>query len=81
MTLVVNLFGGPGVGKSTLRAGVFHKLKLKLLNVEEVIEFVKGSAKAYMQFLRKLVVITKPYHAIYFFMNYHIKNHHIMAEE
>ena len=27
-TLVVNLFGGPGCGKSTLMAAIFHQLKL-----------------------------------------------------
>ena len=27
MTLIVNLFGGPGTGKSTTAAGVFSKLK------------------------------------------------------
>ena len=26
-TLVVNLFGGPGTGKSTMMAGIFAKLK------------------------------------------------------
>ena len=41
MTLVVQLFGGPCAGKSTTRAGVFHKLKLQGLNVEEVTEYAK----------------------------------------
>lgn len=41
MTLIVNLFGGPGSGKSTTRAGVFSKLKLESYNVEEVTEFAK----------------------------------------
>jgi hypothetical protein len=41
MTLIINLFGGPGAGKSTTRAGVFHTLKLVGLNVEEVTEFAK----------------------------------------
>lgn len=41
MTLIVNLFAGPGAGKSTTRAGVFHKLKLAGYNVEEAPEFAK----------------------------------------
>jgi hypothetical protein len=41
LTLVVNLFAGPGAGKSTTRAGVFHKLKLAGYNVEEATEFAK----------------------------------------
>lgn len=39
--IVVNLFAGPGAGKSTTRAGVFHKLKLKGYNVEEATEYAK----------------------------------------
>lgn len=38
---VINLFGGPGHGKSTLAAGIFHRLKLKGLNVELVTEYAK----------------------------------------
>jgi hypothetical protein len=41
MTVVVNLFGGPGAGKSTTAAGVFANLKQKCLNVELVTEFAK----------------------------------------
>lgn len=42
MTLILNLFGGPGVGKSTTCAGVFHELKLASVNCEMVLEFAKG---------------------------------------
>lgn len=41
MTLVVNLFAGPGAGKSTTAAGVFHKIKLALVNAELVTEYAK----------------------------------------
>jgi hypothetical protein len=41
LTLIVNLFAGPGAGKSTTRAGVFYKLKLEGYNVEEAPEFAK----------------------------------------
>jgi nicotinamide riboside kinase len=40
-TLVVNLVGGPGVGKSTLSANLFAKLKMSGLDVELAPEYVK----------------------------------------
>jgi len=41
MTLVVNLYGGPGTGKSTTAAAVFSKLKLAGVNCEMSREFAK----------------------------------------
>jgi len=41
MSLVVNMFAGPGAGKSTVAAGVFYNLKLKGVNCELVTEFAK----------------------------------------
>lgn len=38
---VINLHGGPGVGKSTIAAGVFSKLKSKGISCELVVEFPK----------------------------------------
>ena len=40
-TLVVNLFGGPGTGKSTLMAAIFAKLKSKGYDCEMCPEFAK----------------------------------------
>jgi hypothetical protein len=40
-TLVVNLFAGPGSGKSTTAAGVFFELKSRGINCEIASEFVK----------------------------------------
>ena len=40
-TLVVNLFAGPGAGKSTLAAEVFGKLKRRNINCELVGEYAK----------------------------------------
>lgn len=40
-TLVVNLFGGPGSGKSTGAAYVFARLKMLGYNAELVTEFAK----------------------------------------
>lgn len=41
MTTVVNLYGGPGVGKSTLAAKVFAAMKDAGTNAELVAEYVK----------------------------------------
>jgi hypothetical protein len=38
---VINLWGAPGVGKSSTRAGLFWLMKLHHLNVEEVAEYAK----------------------------------------
>ncbi len=38
---VINLFAGPGAGKSTTRAGLFNLMKLAGINTEEVTEFAK----------------------------------------
>jgi hypothetical protein len=40
-TIIVNLFGGPGSGKSTTAAGLFHQLKINGINCELVTEFAK----------------------------------------
>ena len=41
MTLIVNFFGGPGAGKSTLAAGTFYRLKQNHINCELVTEYAK----------------------------------------
>lgn len=41
MTLVVNFFGGPGCGKSTLSAALFAELKTCGINAELVTEYAK----------------------------------------
>lgn len=41
MTIIVNLFGAPGAGKSTTATGVFSKLKLANVNCEYVPEVAK----------------------------------------
>lgn len=66
-TLVVNLFGGPGTGKSTTAAGVFHKLKLAGVNCEMALEYAKdrvweGSGHVLDN---QLYVFGKQYHRIW----------------
>lgn len=41
MTKVLNFFGGPGVGKSTIASGVFHELKKRDISCEYVSEYAK----------------------------------------
>lgn len=41
MTTIINLYGGPGIGKSTLAAKVFAAMKDAGCNVELVSEYVK----------------------------------------
>lgn len=41
MTLVANFHGGPGSGKSTTAAGVFHRLKRRGISCELIPEFAK----------------------------------------
>lgn len=40
----INLFGRPGVGKSTVAAHIYHEMKVKNLKVELVNEYVKSWA-------------------------------------
>lgn len=40
-TIIVNLYGGPGSGKSTTCAGVFERLKLRNINCEMATEYAK----------------------------------------
>ena len=41
MSLIVNLFGGPGTGKSTACAQIFAELKWRNINCEMVLEYAK----------------------------------------
>lgn len=42
MTKVINLYGGPSTGKSTMASHIFAELKWRGVNVELVNEFAKG---------------------------------------
>lgn len=39
--ITINFFGGPGSGKSTLRAGLYYEMKMQHFNVEEAPEYAK----------------------------------------
>ena len=44
MSKIINLFGGPGIGKSTQASGLFTEMKKHHLNVEYTYEFPKEVA-------------------------------------
>jgi len=44
MSKLVNLFGGPGIGKSSIAAGIFYKLKKKHISCNNPYEFPKTLA-------------------------------------
>ena len=41
MTQIINLFGGPGCGKSTVASGIFHEMKKSHMSCELISEFAK----------------------------------------
>lgn len=41
LKLIINIFGGPGVGKSLMASGLYHEMKKMELNVEFVTEYAK----------------------------------------
>lgn len=42
MTIIINLYGAPGSGKSTVASGLFFHMKMAGLNVEMAPEYVKS---------------------------------------
>ncbi len=55
--LVVNLYGAPSAGKSTIRADVFRRLKMAGVNCEEITE----AAKRYTWQKRHMSLACQPY--------------------
>ena len=41
MSKIINLYGGPGVGKSTTAAGLFYKMKIAGYSCELAYEWIK----------------------------------------
>ena len=65
--LVINLFGGPGSGKSTTAAGVFSLLKLHGVNAELVTEFAKDLTweQRYKTLENQYYIWAKQYHRMW----------------
>ncbi|MBN1412277.1 MAG: AAA family ATPase [Spirochaetales bacterium] len=60
-TLIVNLFGGPGTGKSTMAAGIFSELKWRGVNCELATEYAKEKVweEAYAIFENQVYILGK----------------------
>lgn len=65
-TLVLNLFGGPGTGKSTTCAAIFAKLKLSGVNCEMALEYAKDKVWEGSRHVldNQIYVFGKQYHRI-----------------
>ena len=66
-TLVVNLFAGPGCGKSSIAAGVFHDLKWKGVECEMALEFAKDLVweERHQTFDDQIYLFGKQHHRIF----------------
>ena len=66
-TIVVNLIGGPGSGKSTTAAGLFYNLKKMGINCEMALEYAKD--KVYEESFKtmddQLYIFGKQYHRMW----------------
>ncbi len=66
-TLVVNIFAGPGAGKSTTAAGIFFELKNRQINCELAAEYAKDLVweKRNATFDDQLYLFAKQHHRIF----------------
>ena len=67
MTKIINLYGGPGTGKSTTAAGVFYTLKQKGVSCELVTEFAKDLTwdESYIQLRNPIYVFAEQHHRLF----------------
>jgi len=65
-TIVINLFSGPGAGKSTSMAGIFHELKCLDVNCEMGHEFAKEKIwdESYAVLRDQVYVFAKQLHSL-----------------
>jgi hypothetical protein len=66
-TLVVNLLGGPGCGKSTMSAGLFSELKWRNIDCELAAEYAKDAVweERYKTLENQIYVFGKQHHRIF----------------
>ena len=66
-TLVVNLIGGPGSGKSTTASGIFYALKRMGVNCEMALEFAKDKVweESYKILDDQFYIFGKQYHKLF----------------
>jgi hypothetical protein len=67
MALVINLFAGPGVGKSTTASKVFADLKMKGVNCEMALEFAKDKVweESFKTMDDQIYIFGKQFHKIW----------------
>lgn len=67
MTIVVNLFAGPGVGKSTTAARIFAELKMHGVNCEMALEFAKDKVweESFKTMDDQIYIFGKQFHKIW----------------
>ena len=67
MAIVINLFAGPGVGKSTTAARIFLELKMKGVNCEMALEFAKDKVweEAFRTMDDQIYIFGKQFHRIW----------------
>ena len=66
-TIVVNLFGGPGIAKSTTAAGIFSLLKMHDIDCEYVPEFAKDLVweERHKSLKNQIYIFSKQYHRLW----------------
>ena len=66
-TLVINLIGGPGSGKSTTASGIFYTLKKMGINCEMALEFAKDKVweESYKILDDQFYIFGKQYHKLF----------------
>jgi adenylate kinase family enzyme len=66
-TLFINLFGGPGVGKSTLCAMIFSDLKIRGIETEMALEYAKDVVweENYKKLSNQVYIFGKQHNRIY----------------
>ena len=65
--IVINLFGGPGTGKSTTAAGLFYEMKSRGYKVELVTEFAKDLVyqESYFRLKDQLMILARQNHKLW----------------
>ena len=64
---IINLFGGPGTGKSTTAAGLFYEMKTRGYQVELVTEFAKDLVyqESYFRLKDQLMILARQNHKLW----------------